>query len=30
MKNIKYLVVLLLGVLIVTGCQNKEETKTMT
>lgn len=30
MKSIKYLVVLLLGVLIVTGCQNKEETKTMT
>lgn len=30
MKKLKYLVVLLLGVLIVTGCQNKDEIKTMT
>ncbi len=30
MKKLKYLVVLLLGILIVTGCQNKDETKTMT
>lgn len=30
MKRLKYLVVLLLGVFIVTGCQNKEELKTMT
>lgn len=29
MKRLKYLVVLLLGVFIVTGCQNKEELKTM-
>ena len=29
MKKVKYLVALLLGVLIVTGCQGKDQTKTM-
>ena len=28
MKKVKYLVALLLGVLIVTGCQGKDQTKT--